>query len=59
MAEDNLKVRGLNNPAKWPIEGPHFSAPMTSTLHADVPEFVPGKAYNFQALYTHGMLNKE
>lgn len=44
LSDDNLKVRSKLDPEKWPIEAPPV---VTSTLHADVPEFVPGKAYTF------------
>jgi la-related protein 1 len=55
LAEDSVKVRGKVNPVKWPIEGPPIGIPVSSNLHADVPEFVPGQAYKFQPVYTHGM----
>lgn len=51
MPEDALKVRGRITPDKWPIEAPPIGLTVSSTLHADVPEFVPGKAYNFQPVY--------
>lgn len=51
MPEDALKVRGRITPDKWPIEAPPIGLPVSSTLHADVPEFVPGKAYNFTPVY--------
>ena len=53
LAEDSVKVRGKVNPVKWPIEGPPIGIPVSSNLHADVPEFVPGQAYKFQPVYTH------
>lgn len=46
MSADNLKVRGKVQPTKWPLQGP-VGMTVTSNLHADVPEFVPGKAYAF------------
>ncbi|CAG2257977.1 LARP1 [Mytilus edulis] len=51
VPEDALKVRGRITPDKWPIEAPPIGLPVSSTLHADVPEFVPGKAYNFTPVY--------
>lgn len=42
VPEDALKVRGRITPDKWPIEAPPIGLPVSSTLHADVPEFVPG-----------------
>lgn len=53
LAEDNVKVRGKKDPTKWPIEGPPVGIPVSSTLHADVPEFVPGLPYRFQPVYSH------
>ena len=46
MSAENLKVRGKEDPAKWPLQG-SVGLTVFSNLHADVPEFVPGKAYTF------------
>ena len=44
LAEDKICVRGKNDPAKWPIEDSPLTMSAGSTpLHADVPEFVPGR----------------
>ncbi|XP_041358843.1 la-related protein 1B-like isoform X2 [Gigantopelta aegis] len=47
LSEDNQRVRGADNPSKWPLEGPALIA--ASKLHVDVPEFVPGKPFHFQS----------
>ncbi|XP_064637756.1 la-related protein 1B-like isoform X2 [Lineus longissimus] len=44
MSEDCQKIRSKTNPDKWRIEVPTIA---TSTLHPDVPEFVPGQTYYF------------
>lgn len=46
MSAENLKVRGKEDPTKWPLQG-SVGLSISSKLHADVPEFVPGKAYTF------------
>ena len=43
MSEDEAQFRPAKDPQKWPIIGPQIS--FTSPLNVDVPEFVPGKAY--------------
>lgn len=45
VSEDNLMMRCQDNPEKWPLDGPSLDLSVSSTLHADVPEFVPGQAY--------------
>ncbi|OWF45150.1 la-related protein 1B-like [Mizuhopecten yessoensis] len=45
ISEDGTKVRCRQNPEKWPLEGQPLDLSLASTLHADVPEFVPGQAY--------------
>ncbi|XP_050415321.1 la-related protein 1B isoform X1 [Patella vulgata] len=44
LYDDETRIRGTVDPKKWPIEGMTVIA---SNLHADVPEFVPGQAYQF------------
>ena len=44
LSEDKLRVRGKNDPDKWPIEdSPLTASTGHSVLHADVPEFIPGQ----------------
>lgn len=43
MSEDKARFRPAKDPQKWPIIGPQIS--FASPLNVDVPEFVPGKAY--------------
>ncbi|XP_053399118.1 la-related protein 1B-like isoform X2 [Mercenaria mercenaria] len=49
LSEDRTRVRGKNDPDKWPLEDAvpvnPASPGASSTLHADVPEFVPGKLH--------------
>lgn len=42
MSEDFSKVQAKSEPEKWPLLGPPI---ITSNLHADVPEFVPGRPF--------------
>ncbi|XP_071078727.1 la-related protein 1B-like [Haliotis cracherodii] len=51
LSEDLLRIRGLNDPEKWPIEGPALVT--TSNLHADVPEFVPGQPFKLPDTVTY------
>lgn len=46
MSAENLKVRGKEDPTKWPLQG-SVGLSISSKLHADVPEFVPGKPFTF------------
>lgn len=45
LTEGALKVRGKIDPTKWPMEAQPLGLSVSSTLHADVPEFVPGQMY--------------
>ncbi|XP_033742068.1 la-related protein 1B-like [Pecten maximus] len=45
ISEDFTKMRSGVDPEKWPLEGQPLDLTVSSTLHADVPEFVPGQAY--------------
>lgn len=44
LSEDLTRIRSRVDPEKWRIELPPISA-LGSTLHADVPEFVPGQPF--------------
>ncbi|KAJ8298225.1 hypothetical protein KUTeg_024756 [Tegillarca granosa] len=41
LTDGALKVRGKIDPTKWPMEAQPLGLSVSSTLHADVPEFVP------------------
>ena len=43
LSEDMLCMRALEDPTKWPLEASQLL--LASTLKVDVPEFVPGQAY--------------
>ncbi|KAL4229983.1 La ribonucleoprotein domain member 1B [Mactra antiquata] len=48
LSEDRTRVRGKNDPDKWPLEDSvpmSPASPGSTTLHADVPEFVPGRLH--------------
>ncbi|KAL5012494.1 hypothetical protein ScPMuIL_011045, partial [Solemya velum] len=50
LSEDKLKVQAKVDPEKWPIVVPPLDLAVTSNLHADVPEFVPGQMYQMAPL---------
>jgi la-related protein 1 len=43
ISEDQLRFRPWNTPLSWPIIGPQLN--ISTNLNVDVPEFVPGQAY--------------
>jgi hypothetical protein len=54
MSEDLQKIRSKENTDKWRIEVPTIA---TSTLHPDVPEFVPGQTYHLPSEHGTGTIS--
>ena len=52
LSEDLFRIRSRVHPDKWRIDLPPINA-LSSTLHADVPEFVPGQAYRVRGECSH------
>ena len=45
LSEDRLRIRSKVDPEKWPLEDAIPLQVPQSTLHADVPEFIPGQLH--------------